>query len=197
VIRASLFTATVLLLCGAGQARAGFIMTFVQDGATGDVVATGTGTLNLTALTGTEVTGSLSGLVDPMDAAVLLGPPGLADTDDYTSISVPPSLGTGGITNATSGSGPIVGVLIGEIRVPHGYVSGTQLDDSSTWDNSTFASLGLTPGTYIYTWGSAANGTADSVTVQIGPAAAPEPASLTLLGLGVAGIAGYAWRRRR
>jgi hypothetical protein len=25
----------------------------------------------------------------------------------------------------------------------------------------------------------------------------PEPASLTLLGLGVAGIAGYAWRRRR
>jgi hypothetical protein len=26
---------------------------------------------------------------------------------------------------------------------------------------------------------------------------APEPASLTLLGLGVAGIAGYAWRRRR
>jgi hypothetical protein len=27
--------------------------------------------------------------------------------------------------------------------------------------------------------------------------ATPEPASLTLLGLGVAGIAGYAWRRRR
>jgi hypothetical protein len=29
------------------------------------------------------------------------------------------------------------------------------------------------------------------------PTAAPEPASLTLLGLGVASIAGYAWRRRR
>jgi hypothetical protein len=29
------------------------------------------------------------------------------------------------------------------------------------------------------------------------PLGTPEPASLTLLGLGVAGIAGYAWRRRR
>jgi hypothetical protein len=36
-----------------------------------------------------------------------------------------------------------------------------------------------------------------SVNVTFAAATAPEPASLTLLGLGVAGIAGYAWRRRR
>jgi hypothetical protein len=53
----------------------------------------------------------------------------------------------------------------------------------------------LTPGTYVYTWGTGAH--ADSFTVQIGPTAAPEPASLTLLGIGVASLAGYGWRRRR
>jgi hypothetical protein len=36
-----------------------------------------------------------------------------------------------------------------------------------------------------------------SLDVTFGATAAPEPASLTLLGLGVAGLAAYGWRRRR
>jgi hypothetical protein len=51
----------------------------------------------------------------------------------------------------------------------------------------TFASIGLTPGTYTWTWGSAIN--ADSLTVQIGPAAGPEPASVRAVGLGLLGLA--------
>jgi hypothetical protein len=59
---------------------------------------------------------------------------------------------------------------------------------------ATFASLGVTPGTYVWAWGSAA--TADSLTLQIGPAAVPEPVSLSLLAVGVAGLAVRHWRRR-
>jgi hypothetical protein len=36
-----------------------------------------------------------------------------------------------------------------------------------------------------------------SITPEAGPSAVPEPASLTLFGLGLLGFAGYGWRRRR
>jgi hypothetical protein len=64
--------------------------------------------------------------------------------------------------------------------VPIGYVSGSALSDTSTYDNATFNSLGVTPGTYVWTWGSGAN--ADSFTLNIGAAVVPEPSSLLLLG---------------
>ncbi|MGH7044737.1 MAG: PEP-CTERM sorting domain-containing protein [Acetobacteraceae bacterium] len=60
--------------------------------------------------------------------------------------------------------------------MPHGYVSGIQLADTSTWDNVTFADLGVTPGTYTWTWGGAPDG---SFTLKIG---VPEPGSLAILG---------------
>jgi hypothetical protein len=79
--------------------------------------------------------------------------------------------------------------------VPSGYVSGNLLSSTSTWDNATFTSLGVTPGTVVWTWGSGAH--ADSFTLQIGPTTAtPEPTSLTLLGLGSLSLLGYGWRRR-
>jgi hypothetical protein len=53
--------------------------------------------------------------------------------------------------------------------------------------NQTFASIGLTPGTYTWTWGSGSN--ADSLTVQIGPAAVPEPASVLVVEVGFLGLA--------
>jgi len=72
------------------------------------------------------------------------------------------------------------------VLVPQGYVSGDALSDSMTFTGSTFADLGVTPGTYVWTWGTGHD--ADSFTLQIGPTSVPEPASLALLSAGLVGL---------
>jgi len=64
------------------------------------------------------------------------------------------------------------------------------LSSTSTWIGKTFSTLGVTPGTYDWTWGTGGN--ADSARLVIGNA--PEPATLALL---AAGLAGLARARRR
>jgi hypothetical protein len=81
--------------------------------------------------------------------------------------------------------------LSGSIYVPRNYVSGRPLMSTLTWDNATFASLGVTPGTYVWTWGSGAN--AGSFTLRV---AVPEPAKLGLITFGLLG-AGFARRKRQ
>ena len=78
------------------------------------------------------------------------------------------------------------------LLVPPGYVSGSPLTTSSTYDGATFASLSFTPGIYTWTWGSGAN--ADSLTIT--SAIVPEP-SAWVLALGGAGLLGVVARQRR
>ncbi len=79
------------------------------------------------------------------------------------------------------------------IGVPAGYLSGGPLSDSATYDNTTLASLGVTPGKYVWTWGSGAD--ADSFTLIAG--AVPEPSTWALLLAGFGGLATVAYRRTR
>ena len=76
--------------------------------------------------------------------------------------------------------------------MPTGYVSGTALSDSMTFNNATFASLGVTPGTYVWSWGAGAN---QNFTLIIGGAGVPDGGSpVSLLGFGLLGLVGL--RRR-
>lgn len=175
----------------APPAQAAYIVTLAQEGS--NVVATGSGTIDLAGLTLVYPTGvSDRALVFATAAFISTGPASFTPIASYTGFIGPTNFGMGPLTLANSGSGDIVRIsgAVNELDVPQSYVSGNSLADTSTYDNQTFSSLGVTPGTYVYTFGSGAN--ADSFTVQIG---VPEPASLALLGTGLLGL-GLITRRR-
>ena len=165
----------------APPAQASYIVTMTQQGT--NVVATGSGTIDLSSLifvgTGSGDEAGVSGGL----GIIVVGPVSFQPSDGYGGYSGPVSFGSLGLLTASTGSGDRVGIDqdSGELFVPAGYVSGTALSSSSTWDNKNFASLGVTPGTYVWNWGSGP--TADSFTLQIGAAAVPEPSTLALLAL--------------
>jgi hypothetical protein len=87
----------------------------------------------------------------------------------YYPISDPGPFGDGTDIGPNSAVGDIFGVNgESQIGLPVGYVSGTAFTSGATWDSTTLAALGVTPGIYQWTWGSGAD--ADSFTLHIGEA---------------------------
>jgi hypothetical protein len=160
------------------------------------------GTIDLAALSIFE-NASAEASMAPFEGILDTGPTSFTLVDEYQgAITGPKSFGSGLLlTAANSGSGDMVGISDGPVfgqpivTVPSGYVSGVALSDMATYDNTTLGTLGATPGTYTWTWGSGP--TEDSFTLDIvAPISAPEPGSLALLVMGLAGL-GMVLRARR
>jgi len=71
------------------------------------------------------------------------------------AITGPASFGSGGTVGASSQTGDVFAFSNGAsnnnfLVVPANYISGTNIAGSITFNNRTFATLGVTPGTYTY-----------------------------------------------
>lgn len=179
----------VMAIVNAGRTHADIVVIAQEIG--GDVVITGSGSLDLTD-TVFETTVQTVASVEPFDSLVV-GPANSTSVEFYTTTftSGPSSYGPGTADiPADFGVGDMFGLDFGPngLAVPVNYVSGDFLSSSSTYAGHTFESLGMTPGSYTWTWGSGAS--ADSFTLN----AIPEPNGTAILV--VTGI-GIFMRRRR
>ena len=189
--------ATALLIPAAANATP-YVVTLVQQGS--NVVATGSGAFDLTGLTLAGGGTSVASQVGANRGFIAIGPD-LTALDVYTGYSGPTSFGIGTNTAATTTSGGDfagifpVGYSAPYLLVRTGYASEDALFGTATYDNASFASLGVTPGTYVWTWGTGAD---QSFTLDIGSVAnVPEPGALGIFGFGVLLLGAFAERRRR
>ena len=142
----------------------GLVVTILEVGS--DVIMSGSGSLNLTGL----IDGSVQsgGGINGTFGNWVIGPSNLffARKRFNNSFNVYPNSFGSGFTSPTSYSGDTFGIQDGslgkDIIVPIGYTSNSPLSGTATFANKTISSMGLTPGTYLYDWGS------DSITLQIG-----------------------------
>jgi hypothetical protein len=194
------FIVTVVALTSlhALPSTAAVVINVQQSG--NDVVATASGTFNMAALAfvggagnGGLIAGTLWGTGD--SSLLTVGMPDASVSLWVGNITGPFPFCTGDTFMGTSGSGDALGIahlVTGSsplgIYTPDGYTSGSPLQGTTTWGNSTISSLDLIPGSYQYTWG--AGPTADTLTINI----IPEPSTFALAGLGLAAL--MIFRRR-
>ncbi len=175
-----------------------YVVTLEEVGS--NVVATGNGAIDVSGLTLLYSGAGESPAIGPSVAAldfIITGPfPSYVDVY-YPVVTGPTSFGTGGTTLTGVGGGDPAGIQFqggsfDDVFVPTGYISDTPISDTATYAAASFASLGVTPGTYIWTWGRGAD---QSFTLQVG--ATPLPAALPLFATGLGALGLFGWRKKR
>lgn len=184
--KVSIVAAIAAIVLTASWSHAAFTLNFQQVGS--DVVATGSGTLNTSALSSGIPLFHLGPGVDASAATASAGSenfPAQIEVATYSGIAGPSGFGSGAdfVASTSSGDDVALNPFGDSIGVPFSYASGAALSDTTTWTGETIAGLGITPGTYTWTWGTGA--TADSFTISAGTTV-PEPASCAALGIPIA-----------
>ena len=173
---------TGLALAGAAllaqPAGASVLVTMTE--APGGVALMGGGSLNLAGLSYVDGYPYGSAILLPSQGTATLGLTNVGEFF-YKGYTGPTSFGSGGFKNASSATGTYFGIGdSGRLVVRSDYSSGSPISATAFYAGETLLSLGVSVGTYTWTWGS--GDTADSFTLQI----VPEPASIALLGLPLA-----------
>jgi hypothetical protein len=187
----------ILLLAGVGACDAeahasSYVVTVEQIGS--DVVVTGSGAIDLTGLTTIGTTEQLGSYLWPKFGLFELGSASSQlNMDVYTgTLSGPSNFGNGPQSLPDTSFGDAL-IFLGSVSVPDGYVSDASLLGGDTYDNTTLANLGATPGTYVWSWGDGAD---QRITLDIvAPTATPLPAALPLFAGGL-GMVGFLLRRK-
>ena len=153
----------------------------------GNVVFSGGGSLNLTDLSPVSGTNECytNGYIGPASGIFQIGgtTAGCDQSTIYGPISGPTNFGSGLGDNSSLNSGGLTGInlFFGGLVIPDTYISGANIFGTSTYIAQTFASLGLTPGTYDWVWGTL---NPDSYRLVIDNSINNVPGPLPLLGAG-------------
>jgi hypothetical protein len=206
---ALLAIASASLFASSANAAVDIYVNSYTNGSDWGVLAQTTGSLNVTGFTRAVGSATLVPGIKGDLAYLFTGKPGAFSypwgpstlLDSFTGLTGPSDIGATLATGASFGTGDGFGFNTngGKVFVPTGYVSGSAINSTATWQYLTLAgagagSLDLTIGTYVYSLGS------DTITLHIGTSApvapVPEPASWALMICGL-GAVGAALRGRR
>jgi len=161
------------------SASAPMTVTIYESGS--NVVMSASGTVNLSGLTLVNSNfGPIGGGGLGINTATFIcGSGSYAST--YSGFTTTPSnFGTGSGAAPSSASGNYFGVIIDQnppylLVLPTGYTSGANISSTQTFNNTSLSTLGLTNGTYTYTW---SGGSIDVVVGGTpGPTGTPAPTS--------------------
>ncbi len=194
--------AAAALLAALGSVASAGIISIQEVGS--DVVVTGSGSFDTTGLMTPSIDFPAPAHLIPDAAVVVLGGPSALGLEAYADVTGPAAWGPASeLFFASSGTGLRFGVQgfrapgggRAFLFVPQDYVSGDFLSGTSTYSGQSFATLSLTEGTYVYTWGTGAN--ADSLTVQIGDVQVVPLPPAAFMGLGLLGLIGLGRKLKR
>ncbi len=166
------------------------LLTFTLNEVGSDVVASVSGSVNTEGLT-LHGSGFWNGVIQPNLGILIVDQPTSHTVGYWKGLTVSDtSFGTSGTSVASDSftGNYLAGIDLAQdyVILPWGYVSGTVISSTATWNDTTLSALGVTEGTYTATY----NGGADSIVVNI----VPEPATFSLVVM-VAAV-GFLIRRR-